>query len=130
MRRARPSSCASCGAFRSRRGRARALTARTASRSICFPEQPSVAKLDVIQIASPCTASWEAMKGDERVRHCLQCHLDVYDLSAMSREEAERFVTDSDGHACVRVVKRADGTVVTQDCTPARDAPPRACVPR
>ena len=86
-------------------------------------------KLEVLTIEKPCTSSWSAMTGDDRVRHCLECHLDVYDLSAMSRDEAERVIAQHEGRVCVRFVKREDGTVLTQDCEPFR-AEPRACTER
>ena len=72
--------------------------------------------LEQITIASPCTADWDAMQGDERVRFCGQCELNVYNLSAMEREEAQAFVRESEGKVCVRMFKRRDGTVITQDC--------------
>src|SRR6267142_6478164 len=84
--------------------------------------------LEILAIEHPCTAAWTAMQGDERVRHCQQCHLDVYDLSEMSRADAERLVAEHEGGVCVRMWKRADGTVITHDCEPLR-AEPRACVP-
>ena len=76
----------------------------------------SITTLDLIQIASPCPASWEEMTGDERVRYCKLCKLHVYDLSAMSWEEAESFVQRREGRTCVRFYRRADGTVLTKDC--------------
>lgn len=71
--------------------------------------------LESIRIASPCNASWDDMKGDDRVRFCGHCEKSVYDLSGMAREEAERLVAQG-GSICVRLYKRADGTVLTQDC--------------
>ncbi|MCA1596938.1 MAG: hypothetical protein LC772_11015, partial [Chloroflexi bacterium] len=49
--------------------------------------------LGQVKIASPCSASWEEMKGDERVRFCDHCQLNVYNLSGMGRQEATRLVT-------------------------------------
>lgn len=72
--------------------------------------------LDDIRIASPCPADWSAMSGDERRRFCSQCKLHVYDLSAMTRREAEALVATRDGRLCVRFFRRADGKVLTQDC--------------
>src|SRR4051794_34167957 len=46
--------------------------------------------LDSVRIASPCTASWDAMTGDDQVRFCGQCEKNVYNLSGMAREDAER----------------------------------------
>jgi hypothetical protein len=72
--------------------------------------------LDRIRVASPCHASWDAMTGDDRVRFCGECKKDVYNLSAMTRDEAERLLAERAGSLCVRVYKRADGTVLTADC--------------
>lgn len=55
------------------------------------------------------------MKGDDRRRFCEQCSLHVYDISAMSKVEAVKFLT-STSDACVRFYRRADGTIMTQDC--------------
>jgi hypothetical protein len=73
-------------------------------------------RLDALTVASPCTVAWDSMEGDERVRACAQCRLSVYNLSAMTRPEAERFIDEKEGRACVRFYRRADGTVITQDC--------------
>jgi hypothetical protein len=72
--------------------------------------------LDVINVASPCPASWDAMTGDNRVRHCAGCSLNVYNLSDMTRDEAEALVQQREGRLCVRFFRRADGTVITRDC--------------
>ncbi len=73
--------------------------------------------LERITIASPCTVSWDSMTGDEKSRHCAQCNLRVHNLSAMTREEAETLVLNSMGTGiCARLYRRADGTVLTQDC--------------
>src|SRR5512132_3804947 len=72
--------------------------------------------LDSVQIASPCTASWEEMIGDERARFCAHCQKDVFNLSALPREEAETFLRARTTGVCLRLYKRADGTVLTSDC--------------
>lgn len=72
--------------------------------------------LDRIDIASPCPADWERMRGDERVRFCGQCRQHVYDLSAMSRAEAVALLAEKEGRACVRLRRRPDGRVVSADC--------------
>ena len=48
-----------------------------------------------VRIASPCSASWERMEGDERVRFCRECNLNVYNLSGMTKREAESLVAGS-----------------------------------
>jgi Carboxypeptidase regulatory-like domain len=69
-----------------------------------------------MRVASPCRASWEGMEGDERVRFCGQCGLHVYNISAMTRGEAESLVARTEGRLCARLYRRADGTVLTKDC--------------
>ena len=54
--------------------------------------------------------------GDDAVRFCRHCSLHVYNLSAMTREAAERLVAGREGRVCVRMYRRADGTVITADC--------------
>ena len=79
--------------------------------------------LESIRIASPCTASWEDMRGDAKSRHCDQCDKQVHDLSQMTRAEAEGLVNDAigaGGHPpCVRLWVRKDGTVLTAKSSPS-----------
>jgi len=77
--------------------------------------KPTVS-LDLVQVASPCHVPWNEMTGDERVRFCGQCKLKVYDLSEMSRSEAEALIQAREGRTCVRFYRRPDGTVLTRDC--------------
>ncbi len=72
--------------------------------------------LDDVRIASPCSANWSEMQGDAKVRYCGKCEKNVYDLSAMTREEAETTLLAREGELCVRFYRRTDGTLLTQDC--------------
>ncbi len=72
--------------------------------------------LDNIKIASPCSQDWNSMTGNDRQRFCGSCELNVYNLSGMTRSEAERLIISAEGRLCVRFYRRADGTVITQDC--------------
>jgi hypothetical protein len=76
----------------------------------------SASPLDDISIANPCEASWEQMRGDDRVRYCGACRLNVYNLSSMSWDEADALIRQKEGLLCVRLYRRADGTVLTRDC--------------
>jgi hypothetical protein len=69
-----------------------------------------------IKIASPCSADWNEMRGDNRQRYCSECKLNVYNLSEMTRREAENLLFEKEGKMCVRLYKRSDGTVITQNC--------------
>src|SRR5436190_7502722 len=72
--------------------------------------------LDHVEVASPCSAAWEQMIGDERVRFCDLCALNVYNLSAMGRKEAEELVRAHEGRLCIRFYRRRDGTLLTDNC--------------
>src|SRR4051812_20791840 len=88
--------------------------------------QRQVIPLEVIEIATPCHASWDQMRGNDRVRFCQACSLHVYDISAMSRIEATELVSQHEGRLCVQMYRRADGTVITDDCGRIRKAARRA----
>ena len=72
--------------------------------------------LNNLSVASPCSADWSEMYGDDRKRFCGDCKLNVYNLSGMTRDEAETLVMNAEGRLCVRFYKRADGSVITADC--------------
>jgi hypothetical protein len=72
--------------------------------------------LNNLSVASPCSADWEEMYGDDRKRFCGDCKLNVYNLSGMTQDEAETLVMNAEGRLCVRFYRRADGSVITADC--------------
>lgn len=78
--------------------------------------------LNILTVPEPCAEPWDemAVKGEGR-RHCDMCIQDVFDLSKMTRLDAEALVFESTGNVCVRFFRREDGTVVTSDCTPVRN---------
>jgi len=73
-------------------------------------------RLDNLRVASPCKESWAKMTGDDRVRACARCEKQVFNLSQMTRAEAEDLLASRGITACVRFYRRLDGTVMTQDC--------------
>ena len=83
-----------------------------------LPEIP----LDLIQVKEPCTVPWDSMRGTGEVRFCGQCRMNVYDLSEMTRGEAESLLRARGERLCVKFTRRADGTVVSADCGPVRRA--------
>jgi hypothetical protein len=56
------------------------------------------------------------MAGDERKRFCGDCKMNVYNLSGMTRYDAENLLKNAEGRLCVRYFQRADGTILTKDC--------------
>src|SRR4051812_14611274 len=69
-----------------------------------------------VRIAAPCKAEWEKMIGNHRVKFCGQCNLNVYNLSEMTRTQAESLIAANEGRLCVRFYSRRDGSIITQDC--------------
>ena len=72
--------------------------------------------LSRVKVASPCPADWDKMIGDERVRFCGQCELNVYNLSAMTRTQAEDLIAGTERRLCIRYYRRKDGSILTRDC--------------
>lgn len=82
---------------------------------------PILNSLDDLRVAAPCDADWEGMKpvtADDgaRARFCGSCEKNVYDLSAMTRNDAMALIERHEGRCCVRFYQRTDGTVLTEDC--------------
>ncbi len=72
--------------------------------------------LENLHIASPCHASWDKMTGDDKARFCQTCQKNVFNLSMMTRKEAENLIRQREGNLCVQYAQREDGTVITNDC--------------
>jgi len=72
--------------------------------------------LNNLTIAAPCSANWDEMSGSEQVRFCSHCNLNVYNLSGMSKNEAESLIARTEGRLCVRFYQRTDGTILTRNC--------------
>lgn len=72
--------------------------------------------LDQISVASPCAEPWDRMRGDDQVRHCERCDKNVYNISTMKLADIAELVERKEGKLCVRFYRRADGTILTDDC--------------
>ena len=83
--------------------------------------------LNVLQVASPCQASWDQMAGDAQRRFCEHCNKFVHDFSAMPADQAEKLICESAGSLCVRFARDArTGAVLTLDYRPPPRRPSRA----
>ncbi len=76
----------------------------------------STALLDNVYLASPCSMSWDSMSGDDRKRACAGCGKNVFNLSDMSRSEAESFLAENGTSQCAIFFRREDGSIMTDDC--------------
>jgi hypothetical protein len=72
--------------------------------------------LDNLVIAAPCSIPWESMQGNERERSCAGCSKTVYNISDMTKLEAERFLAERGTSECMRFFRRTDGTIMTDNC--------------
>src|SRR6185437_8260586 len=66
-----------------------------------------------LTVASPCNADWNSMTGNDQVRFCEHCSFEVHNLSSMTRTQAERLVSRSNGRLCVQYIQGSDGGPVT-----------------
>lgn len=73
--------------------------------------------LDNIRVATPCPADWNKMEGDERSRHCGECKKSVFNISGLTRDEAQSLMIEKNGELCVRYFQRKDGTILLKDCS-------------
>ncbi len=71
--------------------------------------------LNDVMIASPCNIGWENMEGTDKVRFCGSCQLNVYNTSQMSKKEVVELLAGGSA-SCLRIYRRADGTMLTEDC--------------
>jgi len=55
------------------------------------------------------------MTGNEEARHCTHCHQNVYNLSELTRAQAEELVRSANARLCLRYLRRADGTMLLRD---------------
>lgn len=66
-----------------------------------------------LTIPSPCAADWNSMKGNDQVRFCEHCCLEVHNVSLMTRTQAERLIARSKGQLCVRYHHNEAGQPLT-----------------
>lgn len=83
--------------------------------------------LDSLMLSFSCPVLWDSMEGDERERLCRQCNKKVYNISQMSKSEAEELLQSNKRgeKKCVKFYQRKDGTITTDECPkflrPVRD---------
>jgi hypothetical protein len=72
--------------------------------------------LSNVYIKEPCRMDWNKMAGDEKTRFCSECNLHVHNLSEMSSNEAERFLSapKEGGRRCIAYFKDVKGKVLTR----------------
>jgi hypothetical protein len=96
--------------------RARTLAGELRAARTARRQRSAEGALPVIQPREPCSAAWEDMAGDERVRACGKCKARVYDLGGLDPSEARRLISEREGRLPTHVVGRVDGTVTVDSC--------------
>jgi hypothetical protein len=71
--------------------------------------------LDHINVTSPCSSDWDSMIGNDLVRFCAHCQLNVHNLSEISPKEVVKLVIHSRDRLCVRYRRRPLETIQTSD---------------
>jgi hypothetical protein len=69
-----------------------------------------------LKVASPCPLRWDQLAGNDRVRFCGHCRQHVYNVSSLTMDQAVALIERCEGRVCMRLQRRADGTVITRDC--------------
>ncbi len=73
--------------------------------------------LDNLTLSFPCPVSWDSMEGDERERLCKQCSKKVFNISDLTKKEAEELLSVNKGRKmCYTFFVRQDGTIKTDNC--------------
>lgn len=70
--------------------------------------------LQRLVVKSPCSQDWDSMVGNDRVRFCEHCSLNVHNISEMTRVQALLLANRSRGRLCVRYHSNAQKEIVTR----------------
>jgi hypothetical protein len=74
-----------------------------------------MSKIDKLGINSPCTADWNKMKGNDRIRYCEECKRYVHDFSRLPRRQVQDLIAASPGRICARLTYNEDDSVIFLD---------------
>lgn len=69
-----------------------------------------------LEVVASCPLRWEQLAGNDRVRFCGHCQQNVYNVTSLTMAEAVSLIQRCEGRVCMRLQRRADGTVITRDC--------------
>ena len=67
-----------------------------------------------LEISEPCSAEWDSMFGNDRVRFCEHCRLHVHNLAEITPREALDLVLRSGGRLCLQIERDARGVPRTR----------------
>jgi hypothetical protein len=64
------------------------------------------------------SADWNRMAGDERVRFCPECKLNIYNFSEMSDADIENILSHRNGRLCARFYQACGRNHVDAELSP------------
>lgn len=75
-------------------------------------------KIQSYFVASPCSVSWSDMTGDEAVRYCGECKLNIHNLSSLSDDQVVALIDRkrSGERICTYFYRDQSGAIVTDNC--------------
>ena len=78
----------------------------------------AVRRLENVEIIHQerCEVRWSEMEGDDRVRHCGHCHLNVYNFAGMMPEDICTVIRTHEDRLCAQFYARKDGTMTLEPC--------------
>ncbi len=71
--------------------------------------------LEQVRVGNPCPKQWEELRGDAQVRFCDECELRVFNLSEMTRDEAQSLLDAHPDRLCVCYRPNTTGGVTPLD---------------
>lgn len=71
-------------------------------------------------VSSPCPKKWSQLVGNDRVRYCGDCKLNVYNLAVMKPAEIGALVRRTSGRLCGQLYVRGDRKATLRDCPTGR----------
>lgn len=78
--------------------------------------------LDRVYLQTPRSTERSLLEGGEQVRSCCECDKQVYNLSSMTRRQAEDLITRADGRLCAKFDRDENGKIITADRLARRPA--------
>jgi hypothetical protein len=63
---------------------------------------------------------WEHLVGNDKIRYCGRCQLNVYNLAVMGKAEVENIFRTTKGRVCGRLYLRGDRTATLRECPQGR----------
>ncbi len=84
----------------------------------------AVSRLEGVEIIheQTCAVRWDAMEGNDLVRKCSYCNLNVYNFAGMTPTAICETINQYEGQLCAAFYARADGTMTLKPCSEEEQA--------